>query len=142
MDHNWVRQLFALWQHTGRPTDLEAAFADFYADPVLVNGLEMSRTDLVARARALNAGFEGLTADILQVVDDGDSLAVAFVMRGRHTGPYAGPLGIVEPTGIEVEIRTIDILTLTDGRISEITMVADELGALAAVGAARLVADG
>ena len=32
----------------------------------------------------------------------------------------------------------IDILTLTDGRISEITMVADELGALVAIGAARL----
>jgi hypothetical protein len=33
----------------------------------------------------------------------------------------------------------IDILTITDGLISEIQMVADELGALVAVDAVRLV---
>jgi predicted ester cyclase len=135
MDNNWVQELFGLWHEADRATDLEGAFANFYTDPVIVNGVEMSTPDLVARARSLNAGFEGLTADILQVVDDGDSLGVASVLRGRHTGPYAGPLGIVEPTGIDVEIRTIDILRLTEGKVSTVWVIADDLGLLRQLGA-------
>jgi predicted ester cyclase len=135
MDNNWVQKLFSLWHQADQTTDLEAAFAAFYTDPVLVNGVEMSTSDLVARARSLNAGFADLTADILQVVDDGDSLGVASVMRGRHTGPYAGPLGIVQPTGIDVEIRTIDILRLTEGKVSTIWVIADDLGLLRQLGA-------
>ena len=135
MDNNWVQKLFNLWHQADQTTDLEAAFGAFYTDPVLVNGVEMSTSDLVARARSLNAGFTDLTADILQVVDDGDSLGVASVMRGRHTGPYAGPLGIVQPTGIDVEIRTIDILRLTEGKVSTVWVIADDLGLLRQLGA-------
>ena len=103
---------------------------------MIVNGVEISIPDMVVRARRLNAAFEALTAEILQVVGGGDgSLAVAFVMRGRHTGPYAGPFGIVEPTGIDVDIRTIDILTLTDGKVSKIWVIADDLGLLRQLGA-------
>ena len=114
MDRDWLRGLFALWQQPDHVTDLDAAFAAFYTDPVIVNGGEISIADMVVRARNLNAAFEALTAEILQVVGGGDSvgggdgsLAVAFVMRGRHTGPYAGPFGIVEPTGIDAVRRTV-----------------------------------
>jgi hypothetical protein len=37
-----------------------------------------------------------------------------------------------------VELRVIDVLTITEGRNSDIWMVADELGALVAVNAVRL----
>jgi ketosteroid isomerase-like protein len=47
--------------------------------------------------------------------------------------------GVLAPTGKDVTIRVIDILTIADGLISEIHMVADELGALVAVGAVELV---
>jgi hypothetical protein len=43
------------------------------------------------------------------------------------------------PTGKDRCTRIIDILTMNDGLISEIHMVADELGALAAIDAAALV---
>ena len=42
------------------------------------------------------------------------------------------------PTGQQITLRVIDILTLTGDRIRAIHMVADELGALAAVGVVRL----
>jgi predicted ester cyclase len=71
---------------------------------------------------------------VLQVVDDTESVAVAFVMRGRHTGPYETPYGTIQPTGSEVQIRTIDVLTITDGRISAIWVNADDLGALRQLG--------
>jgi predicted ester cyclase len=44
----------------------------------------------------------------------------------------------VHPSGQSVTIRIIDILTLTNGRISNIWMVADELGALVAINAVAL----
>ena len=136
MDRDWLRALFDLWQQPDHATDLNVAFGAFYTDPVIVNGVEISIADMVVRARTLNAALEALTAEILQVVEGGDgSLAVAFVMRGRHTGPYGGPFGIVEPTGIDVDIRTIDILTLTDGKVSKIWVNADDLGLLRQLGA-------
>jgi ketosteroid isomerase-like protein len=79
---------------------------------------------------------------VLDVCDAGDKVAVAFRLSGRQVGPMGTAAGVLPPTGQDIALRVIDILTLTDGRISEITMVADELGALAAVGAARLIGDG
>ena len=56
-----------------------------------VNGSNLTLVDLVARARSLHAAFSELGADVVQVVEDANSLAVAFIMRGRHTGPYETP---------------------------------------------------
>jgi ketosteroid isomerase-like protein len=50
-------------------------------------------------------------------------------------GTTAGP---VPATGRDLEIRVIDVLTIADGRITGIWMVADELGALVSVDAVRL----
>ena len=47
-----------------------------------------------------------------------------------------GPLHPAE--GAELSMRVIDVLTLTGGRISNIWMVADELGALVAINAVAL----
>jgi hypothetical protein len=49
-----LERLLPLWTEPvdGRG-DPEAAFGEVYADPVVVNGTEMSLTALVARARSL-----------------------------------------------------------------------------------------
>ena len=39
------------------------------------------------------------------------------------------------PTGRPVSIRTIDVLTVVDGRIARVIVVGDELGGLVALGA-------
>ena len=65
-------------------------------------------------------------------------VALAFRMGGRQVGPLSTAVGPLAPTGQHLQLRVIDVLTLSDGRISAINMVADELGALAAVGAVRL----
>ena len=130
-----VDALFDLWLSPIEGPEAYPAFAAVYGDPVIVNGSEMALTDLVVRARTLQAALAGLRADILQVVEGDSSLAVAFVMRGRHVGDYPGPLGVVPATGREVAIRTIDVLTLTDGRISRIWVNADDLGLLRQLGA-------
>jgi predicted ester cyclase len=136
-----VERLLRLW--TELPADdaaAEAAFRAVYADPVSVNGAPVRPADLVARARAIGAVFDGLRREVLDVVDDGGKVAVAFRLSGRHRGTLATAAGPVPATGRLLDLRVIDVLTLTDGRISSIWMVADELGALVALDAVRLSA--
>lgn len=80
-----------------------------YADPVIVNGLEMPIGDLAGRARALQQAFAGLSMHILDTVETPDRVVIAFLMRGRHAGPFVSPLGTVAPTHRDIEVRTIDV---------------------------------
>jgi hypothetical protein len=134
-----VDRLLRLWTDP-LPDDhaAEAAFRELYADPVSVNGVPVSATGLVARARALQGVFAGPERQVLDVVDGGGKVAVAFRLSGRQVGALATSAGLVPPTGQVLDLRVIDILTITEGRVSHIWMVADELGALVAMDAVRL----
>jgi predicted ester cyclase len=134
-----LERLLPLWtQPVDARDDPEAAFGQVYADPVVVNGTPMSLTELAARARSLQQAFGGLGMDILDTVETPGRVVVAFVMRGRHVGPFASSLGPVAPTGRDIEVRTIDVLTVSDGLISDIWVVADDLGLLRQLDAVRL----
>jgi ketosteroid isomerase-like protein len=134
-----VDRLLGLWSDP-LPDDAtaEAAFRALYTDPVSVNGAPVTAAGLVARARALQGVFAAVEREVLDVVDGGGKVAVAFRLSGRQVGTLATSAGPVPPTGRVVELRVIDVLTITDGRISDICMVADELGALVALDVVRL----
>lgn len=117
----------------------EAAFARFYTDPVVVNGTPFRLADLVERALAVQDTYAPVQREVLQVCDAGDTVAVVFRMGGRLVGPLTTTAGVLQPTGEVVVTRVIDVLTLTDGRISSLWMTADELGTLAAIGAVQIV---
>ncbi len=114
------------------------ALLERHADPVVVNGTEMSLTELTARARSLQQAFDQLGMDVLDTVETPNRVVVAFVMRGRHVGPYASALGTVAPTGRDIAVRTIDVLRVTGGLVTAISVVADDLGLLRQLDAARL----
>jgi predicted ester cyclase len=118
--------------------DAEAVFRAVYADPVMVNGTEMRVAELVGRARSLQQAFDGLGMQILDTVETQDRIVIAFVMHGRHVGPFVSPLGTVAPTGREIEVRTIDVLTVTAGVVSAIWVVSDDLGLLRQLDAVKL----
>jgi len=131
-------RLMGLWATP--PADDVAALAAIralYTDPVQINGATMTALDLLARVRGMQRSYSGLRHELLERVDAPGMLVVAFRLRGTHTGPLATPFGELAPTGRPFEVRVIDILTLTDGRVSAVTMVADELGQLAGLGALR-----
>lgn len=135
-----IHALLDLW--TLPPADdpeAVEAFRRLYADPVPVNGTALSAADLVERARSLRQAFDHVHREVLEVCDAGAKVAVAFRLEGRHVGPLATSAGILQPTGKWLSLRVIDVLSISDGKISAVTMVADELGALAAVDAAALV---
>jgi predicted ester cyclase len=117
----------------------EEAFRAVYTDPVTINGAALGVADLVTRARSVQGAFAGVERQVVSVVDAGDRVVVAFRMGGRHVGPLQTSAGPLPATGRRVELRVVDVLTLAGGRITGIFMVADELGALAAVDAVRLV---
>jgi predicted ester cyclase len=131
-----VDRLLPLW--TGAVADREEAEADFravYADPVVVNGVDLSVGQLVQRAALLQDAFADLSMDVLDVVETADRLVLAFLMRGRHVGTFASAVGDIAPTHREIEVRTIDVLTVEDGKITRIWVVADDLGLLRQLGA-------
>jgi predicted ester cyclase len=135
-----VAGLLRLWTEPLPDDDgaATAAFRAVYTDPVVVNGAPVTAADLVTRARTMQAALDGPDREVLGVVEAGDSVAVAFRLAGRQVGALETPAGSVPPTGQRIDLRIIDILTLTDGRISGIWMVADWLAPLAAAGAVQL----
>ena len=132
--NSYLDRLFQVWTDPDRLDEMEVRLAEFYTDPVRVNGSDLSLSDLATRARALHAAFSDLRSEVLQVVADTDSVAVAFVMHGRHTGPYKTAFGTIQPTESDVQIRTIDLLTINGGKISAVWVNADDLGTLRQLG--------
>jgi hypothetical protein len=136
-----VDRLMDLWSRP-LPDDDAAALAAFrglYTDPVEVNGATLSLAGMLGRARAIQGAYSGMDRVVLDRVEVPGKLVVAFRMLGTHTGPLPTPLGTVPPTGGPVDLRVIDVLTLTDdGRIRGIVMVGDELGNLVRLGAVAL----
>jgi hypothetical protein len=95
----------------------------------------MSLPDLVARARALHVAFSEHEIEVVDRIAEPGKLAVAFRHTARHTGPWATPAGEIAPTGETVRGLGIDLLTLEDGRVAAIWVLADELQRLQQVGA-------
>ena len=128
--------LLALWTDpVAEAPDARERFGAVYADPVTVNGTPMPLDALVERARGVRRTYADLTMEEVHRLGTGDRLVVAFVMHGRHVGPLTTLLGDVAPTGREVRIRVTDILTVADGRITDIWMISDEVGLLHQLGA-------
>lgn len=137
-----VEQLLRLWTDP-LPDDDDAAadaFRRLYADPVTVNGARLAAADMVARARVLQAALAQPEREVLAVVESGEAVAVAFRLAGRHVGPLDTPVGRLAASGARIDLRVIDVLTFTDGRISAITMVGDWLEALAGAGLVQVPA--
>jgi predicted ester cyclase len=134
-----VDGIMAIWREMpADDAEAHAAVARYYADPVVVNGSELGIGDLVARARSLQRALTDIRHELVERVEAGDQLVIAFVIRGRHTGPLSTAIGEVPATGQEVAIQGMDVLTFTGGRISKITVLADELGLLARLDAVSL----
>ena len=136
----FVDSVLDLWREpVDRRPDPAGDFGRVYADPVTVNGTAMTVDQLVARARALQATYADLELEAVHRIEAPGRIVLGFRMRGRHVGPLVTPLGTVAPTGRAVQNRVTDILTLNDGRVSDIWVISDDLGLLCQLDAVRLV---
>ena len=94
----------------------------------------MTVEQLAQRAQRTAAALADRTTQVLSQVSTGNRTAVAFRMTGRHVGPLDTPLGQVPATGEILTIDVLDLLVVTDDRISEIFMTADVPGGARARG--------
>jgi predicted ester cyclase len=134
-----VDDIMALWQRLPEdPAEARAAVSRLYAERCEVNGVMLTVDDLLARARALQAALSDLRHELLERVEAGDQLSVAFTLHGRHTGPLQTSIGVVPATGKTVSIQGMDILTFSAGRITKITVLSDEIGLLSRLDAVTL----
>ena len=135
-----VERMLRLWTDPLPEDDGAAAdaFRKLYDDPVTVNGTPVTAVDLVARARTMQRALDRPEREVQAVVDGGGVVAIAFRLAGVQVGPLETSAGRLPPTGERIDLRIIDILSLTDGRISQIWTVADWLAALAAAGAIQV----
>jgi predicted ester cyclase len=135
-----AERLLRLWTEPVPATpDAVAAFGELYMDPVSVNGADIPLVDLVERARAVQRAFADLSVEVIDEVEAPGRLVIVFWQRGRHVGPLALPLGQIPPTGRQVEVRTIDVLSISGDRISAVQVVPDNLGLAMQLGAVALV---
>ena len=135
-----VDRLARLWTEPfGTSGEALTAFGETYTDPVSINDVDVSVAALVDRARALQRAFADLRIDLIEQVEEPGRVVIAFWQRGRHVGPLETPLGEISPTGREVEVRVIDVLSITDGRISGIQVVPDNLGLVMQLDAVALL---
>src|SRR5215216_6785193 len=138
-DMSVVERLVRLWTEPVGASEALAAFGEAYTDPVSINGVDVPLADLVARARGLQRALADLRIELIDQIEAPGRVVIVFWQRGRHVGPLETPLGEVGPTGREVQVRVIDVLSVTDSRISAIQVVPDNLRLAMQLGAVQLV---
>lgn len=135
-----IGRLVRLWtEPVAASAEALAAFREAYTDPVSINGVDVSVAALVERARGLQRAFVDLRLEMIEEIEAPGRVVIVFWQRGRHVGPLETPLGEISPTGRDVAVRVIDVLSITDGRISAIQVVPDNLGLAMQLGAVQLV---
>ncbi|WP_433217111.1 ester cyclase [Dactylosporangium sp. CS-047395] len=127
--------VLALWDSPIEQRDDPVAdFRRYYADPVAVNGVPTTAAQLVERARALQVAFAERRTELVHRIEAGDKLVIGFYMHVRHVGPYETAFGRVAATERQLRIRVNDILTVRDGRITDIWVMSDDVDLLRQLG--------
>lgn len=100
------------------------------ADGRIVDGAEPLRQAIWGMRVAL----PDLHSSIVEMVADGDRVAVEMTFSGTHNGQLMGPTGPVPPTGRQVTVHAALFFRLQDGRIVRISRYGDTLSLLTQVG--------
>jgi predicted ester cyclase len=103
--------------------------AEFVSPDVRWHGGTLGTVEGVENLVALLRGFIGALPDLnaqeQDIVADGDTVALRFVVEATHKGELLG----IAPTGRKVRWDAVDIYRLKDGKITE-EWAADDLTAI------------
>ena len=61
------------------------------------------------------SAFEDFRVEVDDVIEDGQTAVGRYTYRGRHTGTFMG----IPPSGAQIEMRSIDIWRIREGRLYE-----------------------
>jgi steroid delta-isomerase-like uncharacterized protein len=101
-------------------------WAEIMADDFVLHhpGVGHGRDGYRAAVALLWAAFPDLSEEILDLVAEGDRVAVRYVERGTHTGEFLG----VPPSGRSYEKNGFALYRVDGGRLVEAWAQEDDLG--------------
>src|SRR3712207_3842257 len=80
---------------------------------------------------AFYSAFPDLRHEIVDMVAEGDKVAVRLNVTGTHKGELQG----IPPTNKKVTFDAMDFITLVDGKVAEEWLTADIMGLMQQIGA-------
>lgn len=110
------------------------AFVDLHAEDAVLHAGDEEVRGIEAITEAEFAYFDAfpdLEMSLDALHEAGETVAARWTVAGTHEGEFRG----VEPTGEEVQFSTIGTFRVSDGKVSEVWIQADELGLLEQIGA-------
>jgi steroid delta-isomerase-like uncharacterized protein len=75
-------------------------------------------------------GFPDLSHTIEDVIAEGDTVVVRFVLRGRQSADFMG----IPATGRPIEVQAIAIMRFDKGKVAQLTAQFDQLGMMQQLG--------
>jgi predicted ester cyclase len=99
-------------------------------DPEEVERQQRGPAGFLATSRWLREAFSKLRFELQETLAEADTVMVAAIMTGQHTGSFNG----IAPTGRPITHKQVHIFTITDGQITRHRAVRDDLGLLLQLG--------
>ena len=128
-----VRRTYEAWN--GRDFD---AMAEVMANGVQTIASSGDRFEGGEGARQFGAMWANAFSDgrieIDNIVDGGDQVVVEFTGRGTHDGTFAGPMGVIPPTGRSVTLKLCDVWRFDSGSAATVTSYFDAGALMAQLG--------
>ena len=109
-------------------------FAATHADDVVLHDHDETHRGVEAaidQERRLFEAFPDMRYDLESVVAEGDQVSARWTVTGTHEGTFQG----IPPTGEEVAIQAMGIMTSGAEGFTEVWLVFDRLGLLEQLGA-------
>lgn len=125
-----VQDFFASGGLMSDPERLAEVFAEDYVNHTAPPGTPPGPEGAIAFRAWLQATFSDVEYEVVDVVGEGDRVAVYTLMRGTHTGAGLG----AAPTGKRFEAEQMHFIRVADGRIAEHWGVRDDAAMLRQLG--------
>lgn len=100
-------------------------------DPLIYHQPGTGKAGIKEGIQLIHQAFPDIRAQNAVYLAEDDRVMAQFVLAGTNTGPYRG---LAQPTGKRGSMRTIFVFRVVDGRIAEISGVADRMEFLTQLG--------
>jgi predicted ester cyclase len=118
--------------------DFAGAIA-IYADDAEVSdptGRYVGKREILSQLTSWKTAFPDAKSVVTNQTTEGDRVATAFTFRGTHTGPLAGSMGTIAPTGNHVELEMELISWFRGGKVQRARETFDLVGLMGQLGVA------
>lgn len=105
-------------------------FADDFVDHTPQPGTTPDKPGVRALYAGLREGFPDFRPEIKWQIESGGMVTTYKIYRGTHTGEFLG----IAPTGKAIEIESVDVMRVADGRITDHWGVANLLKMMTQLG--------